>query len=200
MFLGVSLYVVYLPTWLERDLGATPGAIATLFLVGGIANVLTGPQAGKLSDRIGRKGIILLACAGLSVVMLLTTVLVTEFWIAYPVFFMTMVLVAMRISPFSALLTALVEDHRRGSLMSLTVALGQVGFAVGAALAGPLFAGAGYWTNTVLGAVSVLGMGLIVWFLLPEPARDFEGKLLEVPEPGGVAGSAPVRAREGPAS
>jgi predicted MFS family arabinose efflux permease len=169
MFLGVSLYVVYLPTWLERELGATPNAIATLFFIGGIANVLTGPQAGRISDRIGRKGIILLSCTGLFVVMLITTVVVQQFWIAYPVFFMTMVLVAMRISPFSALLTALVTDRRRGSLMSLTVALGQVGFAFGGAVAGPLFAGVGYWSNTVLGAFSVLGMGLIVWFLLPEP-------------------------------
>jgi predicted MFS family arabinose efflux permease len=196
MFLGVSVYVVYLPTWLERDMGASPNAIATLFFVGGIANVLTGPQAGKLSDRIGRKGIILLACAGLSVVMVLTTVLVREFWMAYPVFFMTMVLVAMRISPFSAMVTALVEDHRRGALMSLTVALGQVGFAVGGAVAGPLFAGVGYGSNTLLGAVSVLGMGLIVWFLLPEPRM--EGRVVEsVPEHGGAAGAAPVQARRG---
>jgi hypothetical protein len=48
------------------------------------------------------------------------------------------------------------------------VALGQVGFAVGGALAGPLFA-LGYWTNTLLGAVSMIGMALIVWHLLPEP-------------------------------
>jgi predicted MFS family arabinose efflux permease len=75
----------------------------------------------------------------------------------------------MRISPFSALLTALVEDHRRGSLMSLTVALGQVGFAVGGAVAGPLYAHVGYGSNTVVGAASVLGMGLIVWFFIPEP-------------------------------
>lgn len=171
MFLGLSLYVVYLPTWLERSFAdATPNGIAVLFLVGGLANVFTGPQAGRISDRVGRKGIILAACAGLSVVMLLTTVVVTSFWLAYPVFFLTMVLVAMRISPFSALLTALVNDHRRGSLMSLTVALGQVGFAVGGAIAGPLFAGRGYSSNTVLGAVSVLGMGLIVWFFIPEPA------------------------------
>lgn len=169
MFLGVSLYVVYFPTWLEREMGATPDAIATLFLFGGIANVLTGPQAGRISDRIGRKGIILLSCTGLFVVMLLTTVVIREFWMAYPVFFLIMVGVAMRISPFSALLTALVNDRRRGSLMSLTVALGQVGFAVGGALAGPLFSGTGYWSNTVLGAFSVLGMGIIVWFLLPEP-------------------------------
>ena len=70
--------------------------------------------------------------------------------------------------------------------MSLTVALGQVGFAVGGAVAGPLFAGTGYWSNTVLGAFSVLGMGLIVWFLLPEP----------VPGAGRVVGEA---AREGEA-
>ncbi len=170
MFLGLSLYVVYLPTWLERSFAdATPNGIAILFLVGGLANVFTGPQAGRISDRVGRKGIILAACAGLSVVMLLTTVVVTSFWPAYPMFFLTMVLVAMRISPFSALLTALVNDHRRGSLMSLTVALGQVGFAVGGAVAGPLFAGRGYASNTVLGAISVLGMGLIVWYFIPEP-------------------------------
>ena len=170
MFLGLSLYVVYLPTWLERSFAdATPNGIAILFLVGGLANVFTGPQAGRISDRVGRKGIILAACAGLSVVMLLTTVVVTSFWLAYPMFFLTMVLVAMRISPFSALLTALVNDHRRGSLMSLTVALGQVGFAVGGAVAGPLFAERGYASNTVLGAISVLGMGLIVWYFIPEP-------------------------------
>jgi predicted MFS family arabinose efflux permease len=168
MFLGVSMYTVYLPTWLERRLGATDDAIAGLFLFGGVANVLAGPQAGKLSDRIGRKGIVLMACAGLAVVMLLTTLLVREMWMAYPLFFLVMVLIAMRTSPFSALLTSLVSDHRRGSLMSLTVALGQIGFAVGGAIAGPLFA-IGYWTNTLLGAISVLAMGLLVWFMVPEP-------------------------------
>jgi predicted MFS family arabinose efflux permease len=55
--------------------------------------------------------------------------------------------------------------------MSLTVALGQVGFAVGGALAGPLYAARGYASNALVGAVSVLCMGLIVWFFLPEPAR-----------------------------
>ena len=89
--------------------------------------------------------------------------------------FAVMVGIAMRMSPFSALLTAMVEDHRRGSLMSLTVALGQVGFALGGALAGPLYARAGYRSNTVLGAASVLAMGLVVWHWIPEPARGGTG-------------------------
>ena len=171
MFLGVSIYVVYFPTWLERSVGFSPNQIATLFLVGGIANVLTGPKAGKLSDRIGRKLIILLSCVGLFFVMLSTTLVVRNLWVAYPVFFLIMVLVAMRISPFSALLTEMVPDHNRGSLMSLTVALGQVGFGLGGALAGPFYARWGYGSNTIIGAISVLGMGLMVWFLVPEPRR-----------------------------
>ncbi len=169
MFFGVAVFVIYLPTWLERDLGATGDQIALMFLIGGVANVVAGPQAGKLSDRIGRKGIILLATIGLSLLMVGTVPLVTNITIAYGFFFLTMALVAMRVSPFSALLTGLVQDERRGSLMSLAVALGQLGFALGGAVAGPLFAGVGYTSNTVLGAVFVLAMGLIMWFFIPEP-------------------------------
>jgi predicted MFS family arabinose efflux permease len=172
MFLGVSLFVVYLPTWLVQERGATPAGIASLFLIGGIANVLTGPQAGKLSDRIGRKGLVLLSCLGLTFTMGSVTWIVRDFWMAYPFFFVTMVLVAARISPFSALLTALVNDERRGSLMSLTVALGQVGFAFGAAIAGLLYSELGYVSNSLIGAASVLAMGLVVWFFVPEPELD----------------------------
>lgn len=172
MFLGIALYVIYLPTWLERDVGAMPTQIAVMFMVGGVANVLTGPRAGRLSDRIGRKGIILISCVGLFFVMTGTVPLVRSLRVAYVFFFVSMVLVAMRMSPFSALLTALVKGERRGSLMSLTVALGQLGFAAGGALAGPLFSGRGYFSNTVAGGASVLAMGLIVWFFIPEPRGD----------------------------
>ncbi len=172
MFLGVSIFVIYLPTWLERSVGLTGNQIALMFVVGGVANVLTGPNAGKLSDKIGRKGIILMSCVGLSILMFLTTRVITGPVPAYVFFFFTMILVAMRISPFSALLTALVSDERRGSLMSLTVALGQVGFALGGAIAGPLYADIGYGSNTVLSAAFVLIMGLIVWFFVPEPPRE----------------------------
>ncbi len=172
MFMGVSLFVVYLPYWLEQDIGATPSAIATMFVVGGIANVITGPQAGKLSDRIGRKRIVILSSLGLAVMMTLTTFIIRSVWVAYAVFFVTMVLVAMRMSPISALLTALVSDDRRGSLMSLAVATGQVGFAVGSAIAGPLYSALGFVTDTLLGAVAVVAMATVVGYLVPEPELE----------------------------
>ncbi|MDA1096933.1 MAG: MFS transporter [Chloroflexi bacterium] len=191
MFLGVSFYVVYLPYWLTQSLSMSPNAIASLFVVGGIANVLTGPRAGKLSDRVGRKPVIIRSCIGLSIVMILTTVLVREVWVAYLLYFATMVLVAMRLSPFSALLTALVSDERRGSLMSMTIALGQVGFAVGAATAGPLYSRFGYGSNTVVGAAAVLIMAGIVAYLVPEPEpqRDLSAERVDDPLLGRPAAS-----------
>ncbi len=174
MFLSISVYVVYLPTWLENTFGVDGRAIATLFFVGGIANVITGPIAGKISDRIGRKKIIIISCLGLSVVMGITTYVVSEFWIAYLIFFGAMVLIAMRISPFQALSTQLIKSDNRGSLMSLLVAIGQVGYGVGGSIAGPFYVQQGYVSNTLMGTVMILIMAYVVWFHVPEPELNSE--------------------------
>lgn len=169
MFLSVSVYVVYLPTWLEESFGVSGTAIASLFFVGGIANVITGPIAGKLSDKIGRKSIIIISCLGLSVVMLITTYVINDFWVAYVIFFITMVLIAMRISPFQALSTQLIKSDNRGSLMSLLVAIGQIGYGVGGSIAGPFYVESGYVSNTIIGTIMILIMAYIVWRHVPEP-------------------------------
>lgn len=174
MFFSIGLYVSYLPLWLERDIGFRGEQIALLFAVGGVANVLTGPLAGRLSDEIGRKPLIVTSCLGLGVVMLGTTYLITNLWSAYVLFALAMVMVAMRISPLQSLITALVPDHRRGILMSLAVAIGQVGVGIGGGAAGVAFTKYGYASNTLLAAVFIVAMALLVQFRLPEPAGPYE--------------------------
>ena len=98
----------------------------------------------------------------------------TARWVAYPLYVAVMVLFAMRMSPLQALLTALVPGRQRGSLLSLTIAVGQVGTALGAALGGVLYAGAGYRVNTFASTAVILVMAALVWRALPEPA-DVEG-------------------------
>lgn len=169
MFLSISMYVVYLPTWLTDNFRIGAGEIATMFLIGGIANVLTGPQAGRLSDKIGRKKIILISCIGTSILMFSTTFLVFKFSMVYLLFFAIMILVAMRISPFQALLSEIVAGNNRGTLMSLLVSLGQLGFGVGGAIAGFTYTTSGYFSNTIFSAIFVLSAGLIIWNYLPEP-------------------------------
>ncbi|MEX0720726.1 MAG: MFS transporter [Balneolaceae bacterium] len=169
MFLSISIFVVYLPTWLENTFGVSGSAIASLFFVGGIANVITGPIAGRISDKVGRKKIVITSCIGLSIVLVLTTHVITEFWVAYIMFFLAMVLIAMRISPFQALSTELVKSDNRGSLMSLLIAIGQVGYGVGGSVAGPFYVQSGYASNTYIGTMIILILAFIVWKYVPEP-------------------------------
>ncbi len=183
MFFSIGLYVVYLPTWLERSLGVSGQAIATLFLVGGLANVVTGPLAGRLSDRIGRKPLVIWSCIGLAIVMVLTTYLVVNMWMAYLLFGFAMVMVAMRLSPLQSLLSALVIDAKRGILMSLAVAIGQIGIGISGALAGPAYTEYGYVSNTMLGAVAISLMAVLVWWKLPEPGEQPEGEAAEAAAP-----------------
>ena len=172
MFFSIGLYVIYLPTWLERSVGISSEQVASLFLVGGIANVLTGPFAGRLSDQIGRKPLIVSSCLGLGVIMVLTTYVVGSIWTAYLFFALAMVMVAARISPLQSLLSALVDARRRGVLMSLAIAIGQLGIGLGAAAAGPAYTAYGYISNTVTGAVAIVVMALLVLWGLPEPTSD----------------------------
>jgi predicted MFS family arabinose efflux permease len=171
MFFAVSCFVIYMPTWAEQSLGMGADAIALLFVVGGIASVVFGPQAGRLSDRVGRKPLIVLSCVGTAVLFGATTFAVGGAASLYVSYFVAMVLLAMRLSPFQALLTALVDDRRRGTLMSLVVAIGQLGGGLGAALAGPLYAEVGYVGCTLLAAGSILVTGVLVQVGIPEPAR-----------------------------
>ena len=74
--------------------------------------------AGRVSDRIGRKPLIVTACIGLGFAMIVTTYVVGDLLMGYLLFGGAMVMVAMRTSPLQALMTAIVPDERRGILMS----------------------------------------------------------------------------------
>ena len=169
MFLSLSIFLIYLPAWLTKEFGVSLSEIGWLFFAGGIVNAITGPNAGKLSDRIGRKNMIIVSCIGLALLMALTTLLVTSFWVAFILFPVAMLLIAMRISPFQALSTELVKSNNRGTLMSLLVAIGNVGSGLAGSISGPLFDYFGYISNTLFGAFTIVLTAFIVWRFVPEP-------------------------------
>lgn len=171
MFISVGVFVTYYPTWLRTEFGVDGAFIASLFFVGGVANVLTGPRMGKLSDRIGRRKLVITSAMGTGILVLSTTFVVVQSWVAYPMLFFVMMLVAMRVSPFQALLSEMVDDDRRGTLMSFTAALGQTGLGIGGALAGLTYASHGYLSNTIIGAAAILCTGYIIWKHVPETLK-----------------------------
>jgi len=172
MFAGVGLFVPYFPLWLEQAKGVTGQQIIVLFLVGGLVNVVAGPVAGALSDRVGRRPLILASCGLFAAIMLAAPYTVIGLVSATVLFAFTMLSVALRIAPLQSLVSALVPAQERGMMMSGAVALGQIGMALGAGVAGPLYGRFGMPGNTLAGAVAILGMAYVVAAKLPEPTED----------------------------
>ncbi|MFL9463429.1 hypothetical protein AB0759_22720 [Scytonema tolypothrichoides VB-61278_2] len=100
----------------------------------------------------------------------MTPFVVFDILSAYVVFFLIMMLLALRLSPLQALLTTLVPDARRGSLMSLVVAIGQVGGGLGGAIAGVVYAQVGYLGNAILSALAITATGVVILSSLSEPS------------------------------
>ncbi|MEM7356778.1 MAG: MFS transporter, partial [Acidobacteriota bacterium] len=169
VFFGIATFMLFLPTWLEAELGFTASRIAVLYLIGGVGTVFAGPRAGALSDRIGRRLVILWSSLGIAVFALLMPALVgLAAVVAFPTFLAVNIFLSARASAFQALLTELVGSDERGSLLSLTTAAGQLGFASGAAAAGPAFAGYGFGGNAAIMAFAAVLAAAVVWWLVPE--------------------------------
>ena len=112
---------------------------------------------------------IISSCMGLAILMFFTTYLIVDFLVAYLVFPMVMLLIAIRISPFQALSSELVNSKTRGSLMSLLVSIGNIGSGFAGVLAGYLFESAGYLSNTIFGGIAIILTAFLVWKYVPEP-------------------------------
>lgn len=168
MFAGNSLFTTYLPTWLGLVHGMGGGAISLMFFFGGVGTTLVAPIAGRLSDRFGRKIMVISASFGLSIIIFSTPYLIIHPWAAYGLFFIVMAVFTVRGTPFQTLLTEMVGSQQRGSFLNLTMGIGQIGAGVGGTLAGVAYTRIGYEGTTAVTAVIMIAIGSMVWLFLPE--------------------------------
>ncbi len=169
MFAGFGLFTSFLPSWLESTVGVSSYEIALLFAIGGTANILASPLGGRISDRIGRKPIVVWASLVLGLLMALAPLYITGFLIAAVLFFLAMGLIGIRVGPLQSLITALVPDRQRGLLMGLAMSVGQAGFGFGSFVASITYGPYGFFSNAVGGALAMIGMAGLVHWGLPEP-------------------------------
>ena len=175
MFGGTALFTTYLPTFLEARTGMSPDAVAGLFLVGGLASVAAGPLSGRLSDRVGRRRVIVGASLGVAVAMAAFPFVAASAVAAYALFFVAMAGFSGRAAPFQALLTELAPARQRGTLLALVVAAGQLGVAGGSTVAGPVYSSLGYAASALLAAASVLAVIALLVRYVPDPGGGPEG-------------------------
>lgn len=170
MFLSVTVFIVYFPTWLEREFSASSYEIALLFFVGGLATVLAGPISGRISDRSGRKNIIIITNLILVLMMPLTLLFMDMGLVyAYPVFFVIMLVVVGRMVPFQALASEAIDDKSRGRMMALAISIGQIGMAIGSGISGFIYTEFGFLGNTLIAALASVAMAVLINKYISEP-------------------------------
>ena len=130
--------------------------------------VIVGPRAGRLSDRVGRKRIGMAGTGLVAVCMLSMPLATLAPALAFVIFSLTMAGAASRSGALRTLVAELVPAPQRGLLIYVSLALGQMGFAVGSALAGPIHTVFGFGGNAVAGMLASLLTVVLVAALLPE--------------------------------
>ncbi len=171
LFASLGLFLFFFPKWLEEEVGITLQQMALLFVIGGVGIVLGTTSGGMLSDRFGRRPILMFSCMILTLILPFVVLWVQGLISAAVFIAFILVLGAMRTGPLMALLTALSAPNQRGAMMGLAIAAGQFGLGVATATAGWLYEHPGFLYNVLASTLSIAFMAWVVWRLVPEPTE-----------------------------
>jgi EmrB/QacA subfamily drug resistance transporter len=189
VFFFVSLYM-------QNVLGYSPVQTGAAFLPMTILIILIAPIAGKLSDRIGSRGLLTvgMVLVAAQLVYLSTLGVDATFWNLLPGFIVGGVGMAMTMTPSAAAATRSVPVDKAGVGSAVLNASRQVGGSLGIALMGAIMAAeAGGvqspeafvdgFQSALLVAAAIAALGAIVAFML---IRPHEGAGQPAPEPRAV--------------
>ena len=173
LIMGTSRGAVapYLVLFLVAERGIPLSVIGLGIAVEFVVRALVGPVAGGVSDRVGRRPLML---AGLvSTAIILPSYLLVETTSAFMMLSVANGLFAAH-SLYGPVSSALVMDvvpkERRGGVFGLIHASRNLGWTIGISL-GVLLIGSGYAPIFILGGLLPLGYFLIVLLLIREPPR-----------------------------
>jgi len=148
--LGFGMVIPIFPFYIEQ-MGGGGKELGLLVAVAALTELIFGPVWGSLSDRVGRKPILMIGMVGYGVSSLLFG-LATELWMLYAARALSGVLSAATASTAMAYIGDSTEDQDRGGGMGILGAAGGLGIILGPgfggwlggiSLATPFFAAAG---------------------------------------------------------
>jgi DHA1 family multidrug resistance protein-like MFS transporter len=178
VMLGFGLVIPILPFYIQR-LGAGGSAFGFLVAIAALTELIFGPFWGSLSDRTGRKPILVIGMFGFGLSMVFFG-LSTRLWQLFAFRALSGVLSSATLSPAMAYIGDSTPGRERGGAMGalgaaagLGVILGPAlgGLLGGASLASPFFVGAG------MALVAALLIGVFLPESLPREARKADGRI-----------------------
>lgn len=161
--LGLTIILPLLPFYAE-SLGATPTVVGLLVSAYALCQLLAGPFLGHISDRVGRKPVLLVSQMGTFVGFLILAA-ARSLWV---VFLARIIdgLTAGNLSVAQACISDVTEPENRAKAFGLIGIAFGVGFLVGPAISGFLAQFAHYYPILAAAGLSATSI-FATWFLLP---------------------------------
>jgi MFS family permease len=167
--IGWSSASPFLAIYLYNERGLSMSVVGTIFLVAGLCTGATNLIGGMLSDRFGRRRL-LVSISLISTVTSVATALLIG--ISAPIWSIILLFIATRsingtIGPtLGAIVADLSPKHRLAETYAVVRIGGNLGFAAGPALGGYLMGYISYgWLFSISAVVSLLVAGLVYFFL-----------------------------------
>ena len=120
-----------------NNLGITMDQLPMLYMITGVFTIVTGPLAGKLSDKIGKYRLFVLGSAlGMIMVAIYCNLGITPLWIVIGINVLLFIGISARMISASALMTAIPEPQDRGAFMGINSSIQQISGGIASAVAG----------------------------------------------------------------
>jgi MFS transporter, DHA1 family, multidrug resistance protein len=165
VMLGYGIVIPILPFYVE-DMGAGGTELGLLVASYAVMRLICGPIWGSLSDRVGRKPVLIIGILGYAITMLWFG-LATELWMLFAARILSGILSSATAPTSMAYIGDTTPEKERGGGMGLLGAAGGVGTILGPALGGLLAGEALSLPFFIAAGLSLLSL-LLAWLFLPE--------------------------------
>ncbi len=177
--LGFGMIIPIFPFYIER-MGAGGGEMGLLVAIGAFTELIFSPAWGSLSDRVGRKPVLMVGILGYAIFSVLFG-LAIELWMLFAARALSGVLSSAAMAAATAYVGDSTSEEDRGGGMGILGAMGGLGLLLGPAFGGWL-AGISLLTPfLVAAALSLVTLVLILFFLpeslSPEARRKQKGQV-----------------------
>ncbi|SER26644.1 Major Facilitator Superfamily protein [Gracilibacillus ureilyticus] len=169
VMVGFGIIIPVLPFYAE-ELGASPAELGLLMAVYSVMQFIFSPMWGRVSDRIGRKPVLLAGIAGLSLSFFLMA-FATQLWMLFAARIIGGFLSAANMPTVMAYVADITSEENRSKGMGIIGASVGLGFIFGPAIGG-IFSEENLSTPFLLAGVSSIITFFLVMFILKESLSD----------------------------
>lgn len=163
VMVGFGIIIPVLPFYAE-EIGASPAELGWLMAVYSLMQLLFAPMWGRISDRIGRKPVIAIGIAGLSLSFFITA-LSTELWMLFAARIIGGLLSSANMPTVMAYVADITSEENRGKGMGIIGAATGLGFIFGPAIGGMFSKMSLTMPFYIAGTVSALTLILVLAIL-----------------------------------